>query len=290
MEQAGRQADLQAREHADRLVWDFLEERAVSGCSPRTLAWYRQKVGRFVGWVGVDPRTVGPGEVRAFLASLQASPECVHGYGRALRAFYRYLVREGVLDRSPMERVRLPRVPYRVPLGLRDDQWERFLGAIARGGFTGERNYLLFRVLLSTGLRLGEALGLRVQDYDQVRGLVRVWGKGARERVVVITDLDLRRALGRYVRRFGVREYLFPSREGGRLSGSWVNRLCHRYARAAGISERVYPHLMRHTYATRYIAEGGNAFWLQASLGHSTLAMTARYVHLATQMRLGGGQ
>ncbi|MFC2100098.1 tyrosine-type recombinase/integrase [Candidatus Bipolaricaulota bacterium] len=204
---------------------------------------------------------------------------------RAIRSFTSFLVREGLLDVDPMRQVEIPRVPERFPTILSTDEMRKLLRTARGSDWYRTRNYAVLATFCDTGLRLGELIGLSIDDVDLRSLEIRVRrGKGAKERRVYMG-----RALARAIRGWGrVRPFgrdgdaFFCTKDGRRLDARNVGRIVTRVAKAAGLgARRVHPHLLRHTFATHFIKNGGDPFSLQRLLGHSDIKTTMIYVNMA---------
>jgi len=204
---------------------------------------------------------------------------------RSIRVFAGFLEREGIVDESPMSGVEIPRVPITFPEVLSAADLQRLLRAARTGTWYGIRNHAMIATLCDTGLRLGELIGLDVGDVDLRTLSIRVRnGKGNKERRVYMG-----RTLARSLRRWmevhpfhAGSEACFCTRDGRRLDKRNVARIIERAAARAGLGERrVHPHLLRHTFATHFIKNGGDPFTLQRLLGHSDIKTTMIYVNLA---------
>ncbi|MFA4987573.1 MAG: tyrosine-type recombinase/integrase, partial [Candidatus Brocadiia bacterium] len=233
---------------------------------------------------------VTPGHIRAHLSQLKAralSSETVHRSYGGLRCFFRFLLREGLIRSNPMELVERPKRERHLIQPLRPEHVRALLEQADTRTFLGLRNKVLMMLMLDSGLRLSEALHLKLADVDVAGGTVLVMGKGRKERRVPFAKVT-RHALEAYLvarRRILVpSELLFVSRRGGELTSRHIQILMKRYGEGAGIQGvRVSPHTLRHTCATQYIRNGGDPFSLQQILGHSTLEMVRNYVNLASR-------
>jgi len=204
---------------------------------------------------------------------------------RSVRCFCNFLEREGIVQVSPMVGVEIPRVPLCYPEILSADQIARFLKRSNRTNWTGVRNHVILLTFLDTGVRLGELIRLNLADLDLRNLALRVrYGKGGKERYVFV-GRSLCRAMRKWLDIRG--DYspelpLFMTRDGTRLSHRNVERIVERLAKKAGLDGvRVTPHILRHTFATHYIKNGGDPFSLQRILGHSDIKTTMIYVNLA---------
>ncbi|MBI5629904.1 MAG: tyrosine-type recombinase/integrase [Elusimicrobia bacterium] len=263
--------------------------------SSGTLAWYHQILGgleRFLvqryGIASMEGITAG--HIRAHLSQLKArelSSETVHRTYGGLRCFFKFLLREGLIRSNPMELVERPKRERHLIQPLQSEHVRTLLAQADPKSFLGLRNKVLMLLMLDSGLRLSEALKLRLPNVDVPGGTVLVMGKGRKERRVPFAKVT-RQALEAYLvarRRIVVpSDLLFISRHGGELTSRHVQIMIKRYGERAGIQGvRVSPHTLRHTCATQYIINGGDPFSLQQILGHSTLEMVRQYVHLANR-------
>jgi len=271
-------------------AWTTFELRCQAlALSERTLGWYKDRLNafqRFLREAGVAP---APGEVtpmhlRAFLASLRergARHGTMDGSWRSLRTLFGYLHSDGYLPSNPGLGIPRPRGTKPVMPALREDQVRALLDAPDRKAWVGLRDYTLLVLFLDTALRLSEALGLTLGDVDLANGMLTVMGKGRKGRQVPMGRVA-RRALVRWLQRRGDvpgQDLVFCTRTGDRLKARHVQSQFHRLSRKAGIEGvNVTPHALRHTAATMYLRQGGNPLMLQRLLGHSTLAMTNRYL------------
>ncbi len=279
------------------------------GKSPKTVQTVADAAGqleRFLLSCGLttDAAAIGPNELRAFIIHLQGkrrfadhplagtqegtlSPHTVNTYLRSLRALWSWLVAEGMVERSPFERVRVPRAPRKVVATFSDSDIAALLDAIDTGRPEGFRDYVVILTLLDTGLRVSELAGLRLDESQIHEGVLKVMGKGSRERLIPVGG-EVRRLLRRYVTCYrpepaGYRGgTLFLTGDGRPLTARGVQRQLSRHGKRAGLSAvRCSPHTLRHTAAVRFLRNGGNVFALQRLLGHSSLAMTRHYCELA---------
>jgi integrase/recombinase XerC len=272
-------------------------ERALSAHSVRA---YRADVAEFAAGLGArKPAGVRPDDVRRFLAERHArvAPASLGRKLAALRAFFRFLVREGVLAADPSAGIPAPRAPRRLPRPLAVDDCNALMapaaGAEAAAGETARlRDRALVELLYGAGLRVGELVALDVRDVDLVRGEVRVLGKGNKERVVPLPRAA-REALGAFLatrRRAGVlAEPLFVAlraRRGEtprRLDARDVRRRLAGRALAAGLADRVHPHRLRHSYATHLLDMGADLRAIQELLGHESLSTTQKYTAVSAE-------
>ena len=267
-------------------VAGFLRHLAVEkNASPHTVRSYRADLADFERFLtGSDRRDLARVDgrtVRAYLASLHARGlDAVTAARRlaALRSLYRFLVRRGEVPTSPARDVRGPRIPRKLVSFLPIDEATQLVDGRAVGGRGRERDLAILELLYASGLRVSELAGLDVDDLDRAESTVRVVGKGRKERIVPFGG-SAARALERCLAGRD-RGPVFVNARGGRLSTRSVRVIVQRAARAAGITRRVSPHTLRHTFATHLLDAGADLRAIQELLGHSRLSTTQRYTHV----------
>ncbi len=213
------------------------------------------------------------------------SAATVHGHVRTLRAFFNWLVREGLTENNPAKDVKPPKVTRKVVSTLSDEEIRAVLNTFSISP-SDARNQTLFMILLDTGLRIGELVNLKMDDVHLDEGYLKVLGKGKKERIVPIGN-NAQRALQRYLFRFRpkpinpVINNVFLSVSSKALTENSMKLMFTRLSKRSGVY-RLHAHLCRHTFATRFLINGGDVFSLQQILGHSTLEMVRHYVNLAS--------
>jgi len=238
-----------------------------------------------------DLSTLTPLDLRAFLSSLydKNAKTSIARRLAALRSFYRFLYRKGLVPSDVAARVPSPRAEKRLPRHLSLDETERLLATPESSSPGGLRNRAILELLYSTGLRVAELASLNLHDLMAVPesggGTLRVSGKGRKERLVVCGE-TARLAVAAYLEcreDFGPRESeqaLFLNSRGGRLTVRSIERMVEAAALAAGLSGGVTPHTLRHSFATHLLANGADLRLIQELLGHSSLSTTQKYTHL----------
>jgi integrase/recombinase XerD len=242
------------------------------GLSPNTLAAYRRDLSRFRGPLS------RPG-LQDYVAGLQRNrrrPSSIARGAAALRSFLRFLERED-LARFVMA----PKQPRLLPHPLSREQLGRLLEADPEARFAA-RDRALLELLYACGLRASEAAGLRLGDVHLDAGYLRVLGKGGRERVVPMgrPAIDALRAYLAEERGDAACEELFVSAKRGRLSRETVWRIVRKLAARTGVRGRVYPHSVRHSFATHLVENGADLRYVQEMLGHSKISTTQVYTHV----------
>ena len=286
-----------------RLVEQYLEHlSAERNFSPHTIRAYRGDLERFVRFLGEDflgrdPGAVRPEEVdglavRSFLAALTHAKVGAKSRGRALsavRGLFRFACRAGVTEQNPAEGIKTPRAAKTLPRHLRPGEIEAVLEAPEGEGPLVLRDRALLELLYATGLRVGELVSLDWRDLDLRDRVLRVMGKGGKERMVpfgkpATRALESWHAAWEEVRAQagdGDREEpVFLNYRGGRLSARSVRRVLDRWVDQAAVARGVHPHTLRHTFATHLLEGGADLRTIQELLGHSSLSTTQRYTHL----------
>jgi integrase/recombinase XerC/integrase/recombinase XerD len=214
------------------------------------------------------------------------SAASVHGHVRTLRAFFGWLAREGITAENIARDLKPPKVTKKVVQTLSDGEITTILGRLNANNAIQARNQTIFMILIDTGLRIGELVNLRMEDVHLDEGFLKVVGKGRKERIVPLGS-KTQRALQRYLFRYRSRpansvvDNLFLSIQGKPLTINGAKLMFSRMARRSGVY-RLHAHLCRHTFATRFLVNGGDVFTLQQILGHTTLEMVKHYVNLAS--------
>jgi integrase/recombinase XerD len=292
-------AAIEAPRRTSELTLDFLGHLELErGLSRNTLEAYRsdlQQYGEFLGRLGLDPLTVGPGDVAAFATELAmgrdgkaaVAPSTLQRKIACLRSFYRHLRREQMIDHDPTSELRSPRSRERLPKVLSRDEVARLLAQPRGNAPAALRDRALLETMYACGLRASEAIALSLSSLDLEGRILRTHGKGSKERIVPIGSkaiesltVYLDRARPRLV---GLRDetHVFVNLRGGPLSRQGLYKIVQRHARSAGLEQRMSPHTLRHTFATHLLAGGCDLRSLQEMLGHADIGTTQIYTHLS---------
>ncbi len=283
------------------LVQRFEVHNRSDGKSESTVEWYNEVLGLFLGWLIAEGMStflddVGEDEVRLFVLHLQgrnglwgdASSHTVNNRVRALRSFFNWLYREDYTECHRLEKVKPPKTRRKVIEILTDEEIERTFATINPDTVLGARNTAIYSLMRDTGLRLTEVVTLKHRDVHLDSRYVKVLGKGDKERIVSF-GTTCQKALMHYTQhcRFENQgqeaETFFLCIDGHPMGAEALRSLTERLSKTAGIP-RLHPHLIRHTYATRFLLNGGDSLLLQQNLGHTSLEMVHEYVHIASRM------
>jgi len=267
----------------------FLRHLEVErGASPHTLRSYQVDLDDFTTFLarhapGTAAHEVDARAVRAWIAALHGrrlSPATIGRRLAAVRSWLKFLVRRGVLKANPAREVRAPRLSKTLPNFLPVDDAKALVDGRAIGGPERVRDLAILELLYASGLRVAELSSLDVDDVDRSDQTVRVRGKGGKERIVPYGDAAAR-ALDAHLARRGSNDGpVFPNARGRRLTVRSMYSIVRRSARAAGLTRRVTPHTLRHTFATHLLDGGADLRMIQELLGHSRLSTTQRYTHV----------
>jgi integrase/recombinase XerD len=283
------------------LMFDFLGYLELErGLSRNTLEAYRsdlQQFGQFIARRELDPLTITPVELGAFVSELASgrdgaapvSPATLQRKVACLRSFYRHLRRERLIDHDPAAELRGPRSRARLPQVLSRDEVIRLL-AQPRGTSPGAlRDRALLETMYACGLRASEVIGLELSALDLDGGVLRAHGKGSKERIVPIGSKAIA-SLHAYLERarprlVGLRDEprVFVNLRGHPLSRQGLYKIVQRHAASAGLAHRMSPHTLRHSFATHLLSGGCDLRSLQEMLGHADIATTQVYTHLSTE-------
>jgi integrase/recombinase XerD len=278
---------------------EYLSWLAVEkGRARNTLVAYRRDIATWEQWAGeagIDPLDAPTGAIERHLSELRSlgrNPASMARSTTALRGLFRFLVSEGTLEGDPTSDVRSPRLARRLPKALDEGRVLALLDSVSGGGPTDLRDRALLELLYGTGARISEVVGLSLIDLQGDDGLLRVFGKGSKERLVPLggpARFALDRWLGpsgrpllapdRWARRSDA-EALFINTRGGRLSrqGAWT--VVTHHAERLGMGDLVSPHVLRHSCASHMLAHGADIRVVQELLGHVSIATTQIYTKL----------
>jgi integrase/recombinase XerD len=266
-----------------------------NGLSENTLAAYRRDLCGFAAWLAdrqVALAEASPAELLGFLASQYRSGRAVRSSARllsSLRRFYRYLVREGRRKDDPTANIDSPKLDRPLPHTLSESEVEALLAAPETSAAVGLRDRAMLELLYASGLRVSELVSLDVDRINLAQGVVRVLGKGNKERLVPVGD-EAVTWLQRYSKearpellRGKISNRLFVSRKCGSITRQAFWYRLREYAFRSGIRGHLSPHTLRHAFATHLVNHGADLRVVQMLLGHSDLSTTQIYTHVARE-------
>jgi integrase/recombinase XerD len=281
------------------LTLDFLAYLELErGLSRNTLEAYRsdlQQFGEFLSRRGLDPLTVTPTDLSAFVTELASGHEDRRAVAPAtlqrkiacLRSFYRHQRREQTISHDPTADLHPPRSGARLPKVLTRDEVARLLAQPEGSSPAAFRDRALLETMYACGLRASEAVSLELSALDLEAGILRTRGKGSKERIVPVGSKAID-SLSAYLRQarprlVGLRDEprVFLNLRGGGLSRQGLYKIVQRHARTAGLQHKMSPHTLRHTFATHLLVGGCDLRSLQEMLGHADIGTTQIYTHLS---------
>ncbi len=270
----------------------FLTELENKNFSPLTVRAYDAALMEFARFCTArhiaKENAFTPAHLRTFLANLQLNHPKRNTVLRkiaTLRSFVSYLVRQGYLDKNPFKLLPSPKKEKLLPKFLSVPETDRLIGTASHSKHFASRDKALFELMYSSGLRRSEVTGLKIRDVDFFNGIVKVFGKGRKERLVPVTQAALQ-ALKDYLAcrpNPQPNEALFLNKNGQPLSGDGLAYIFKNTAIASHLARRVTPHSLRHSFATHLLGNGCDLRSLQEMLGHKSLSTTQVYTHVSLE-------
>ena len=240
---------------------------------------------------GIDIKKIDNVVIRTFLGSLHKEGNCNNSMARklsTLRTFFKYLCREGYIQKNPARLVATPKVPKKIPSFLPIDEAFRLMDIPDSKTLSGLRDKAILETLYGAGIRISELVSLNVTNVDLERGYIRVFGKGRKERIVPLGNKaceSIRVYLNKihnskFIIQNSCNGALFLNLRGGRLTSRSGWNIVNKYARKGAIARHISPHSLRHTFATHLLEGGADLRVIQELLGHSSLSTTQKYTHV----------
>ena len=268
---------------------DYLEYLSdIKKFSPNTIKAYRQDIDQFMIFFNYEYHDLSRDKIRDFLSNLYLSTTNRSTVSRkiyAIRSFFQYLIRQGRLEKNPMDLISIPKADKKLPEILTEDEMIRFLDELPGGSLSEIRNKALIELFYASGLRLSELTNLKKENVNFRERLLRVLGKGNKERIVpfnrkagevlkeyiALSDAEFKKS----------NEYIFLNYRGKKISERGVEKIVKEvFKRISDSGKNVYPHLFRHSFATHLLQRGVDLRMIQELLGHSNLSTTEKYTTL----------
>jgi integrase/recombinase XerC len=276
---------------ASDLVLTFLQYlKNERNYSPHTISNYKRDLKFLVGFL--KDKTADRLAARGYLLSLEKKHYSRRSIARKLsaaRSFFRYLLREKKVGANPFQNLLTPKLPRKLPNFLYPEEIRTLFDAAGASSPIGLRDLAILELLYGTGMRVTEIARLSLNDVDLDEGEIRVFGKGAKERIVLFGS-HASRALKDYLQKGrpvlirGVKTAaLFTGRRGTRITPRHVERIIRACAKKAGIQKKVTPHTLRHSFATHLLEGGADLRMVQELLGHVSLSTTQVYTHVTKE-------
>ena len=278
----------------ERARIDYLDYLAIErGASPNTVEGYGRDLARYVAWLAeegaTDPDEVTVAQVEAHVAALSEvglASASVERAVSAIKGFHRFMVAEQITANHPTADLPLPAKPRHLPLTLTREQVEALLDQPFPNTPAGQRDRAMLETLYGCGLRVSELVGLDLRDVLLEEEMLRVFGKGSKERIVPVLG-SAKDALDDYLTRWRGKlasakkpsSAVFLNQRGGRISRQSAHAITERWGRYAGI-EGLHPHTLRHSFATHLLEGGADLRIVQELLGHASISTTQLYTHV----------
>jgi integrase/recombinase XerC len=291
---------MQSHSNIDKLVRTFLEYLEIEkNYSSHTIESYQNDLKAFVEFIGTEnirePKEVDKGILRGFLAHLIDEGYSKKSMARkiaCLRSFFKFLKRKNFIESNPVLNIRTPKLDKRLPGFLDESAMQRLLDLPDRTTVEGLRAAAILEVFYSTGIRLSELMNLNIEDIDRHGRLIKVTGKGRKQRIIPIGEKAIR-SVDEYLQprehrpvRPGASEdaqAVFLTDGGKRMYPQIIGNIVKRYIGKVSELEKKSPHVLRHTFATHLLNRGADLKAVKELLGHESLSTTQIYTHVTTE-------
>jgi integrase/recombinase XerC len=272
-----------------RYLNDYLEHLThIKKFSPHTVKAYRQDIQQFFDYFEENNLAVDKNTIRDYISVIFLRTKNKATISRkiyALKSFYGYLVKQGKLAKNPFDAVSSPKNEKKLPEILTENEMSAFLDKLPEETFLQVRNKAVFEFLYATGLRISELVNLRITDINFTDDMVRVLGKGKKERIVPFNE-QAKSMLLKYLDRARLQfkkpvDYIFLNAWGRKITERAIELILHKtFIEMMESNKSVYPHLFRHSFATHLLQRGANLRVIQELLGHESLSTTEKYTSL----------
>ncbi|HPU46695.1 MAG TPA: site-specific tyrosine recombinase XerD [Bacteroidales bacterium] len=262
--------------------------------SPNTIDAYLRDVSKLINYFnGINKSFISANlydleQFVSFLSELGLESSTLARIISGIRAFYKFLQEEEIIEDNPAEQLDTPKITRKLPEILSIEEIEQILSVIDLSKFEGHRNKAIIEVLYGCGLRVSELINLKMMDYFADESILRIIGKGDKERYVPIGS-KAKNALYYYIEYSRphypmvtqYQQYIFLNRRGKKLTREMIFIIVKDYTAKAGIQKNVHPHTFRHSFATHLVENGADLFAVQEMLGHSSITTTEIYTHVS---------
>jgi tyrosine recombinase XerC len=272
----------------DRLIERFVRYLEIEkNYSVHTVLNYRLDLDDFIKFLGESPvEKVDYLLLRKYLAILKEKKLGSRSMARhlsALRSFFKFLTREGFLKTNPILSVSSPKLDKHLPQFLTEEEVSRLIESSLPKDEMGLRDRAILETFYSTGMRISELVALSQEDLDFIGGVVKLKGKGKKERIAPIGDKAISSLREYLERRAKQSSAVFLNKRGTRITDRGVRNIVGKYLRLSGMKKGVSPHTLRHSFATHLLNRGADLRTVQELLGHANLSTTQIYTHLTTE-------
>lgn len=289
-------------ENRDYIIENYMQHcRFEKGLSEKTLKAYHIDLSQFSSWLNKPLVNCNKENMQKYLSMLYAQykVKSVKRKIASLKAFYNYLEEENIIEQSPFSKLRVKLhepflLPKTIPLTsidliLQYAYKEKYsnIRAESYSYKSSLRDIAVLELLFATGIRVSELCSISAESINLNDGVIRIYGKGARERIIQIGNPDVQAALQSYYEVFSVQiqktGWLFVNRLGNQLSDQSVRNMINKYVSRAGIEQHITPHMFRHSFATLLLEEDVDIRYIQHLLGHSSITTTQIYTHVTSK-------
>lgn len=273
----------------DIYISDFLLYLEVDlNYSKNTINTYENSLNQLVKIINKDLLKLSSNDIEKFIVSLELEPSSVSNYLSSYKAFYNYYIKLGKISNNPIDVIDTPKLIKKLPTYLTVDEIDKLLDIDIIDAFSA-RNKSILELLYSSGLRISELINLEFKNIDLNECIIRVLGKGSKERIIPINDIaiyylkiyvkDYRKELVKNEQN----NYIYLNNHGKKMTRQGVFKMIKKQTNLSGINKDVSPHTLRHSIATHMLLNGANLRIIQEFLGHSDIGTTQIYTHLTNQ-------
>lgn len=293
----------------DSLLIQYRLGLETSNKSPKTIKWYLDILYRFFNFLELNNLMkpideLGKEALEAYIIHRKTakkwpnnphikeenkgglSPYSIQGDVRAIKVFWSWLLYQGYIENNALAKFPLPKVPKTLIKTLTIEQIKLLLKTIDKYSPVGARNYCILMLLIDSGMRISEVTGIQIAHLNLSKGLVKIIGKGKKERLIPFSHFTSKELIN-YIKHYRPdlckleSPYLFPVSHGYHVRVNTIQQAIKRLAKKAELHDiKCYPHIFRHTFATMFLAKGGNALVLKEIMGHESVQTTRKYIHL----------
>lgn len=221
-----------------------------------------------------------------YLSRKKLKPSSLRRKISSTRSFYRFLIREELIDRDPTTDLTFPKNEKKLPQVLTVEEIEKLINVIPKNSLKGKRDKAIIELLYSSGLRVSEIINLKIKDLDFNNNYLKCFGKGSKERIVPFGELAKNYIfdyLNEREKNNIKSEYLFTTKKGEKLLRQEINNFLRVYSKKAKLKKKVHPHMLRHSFATHLLERGADLRSVQELLGHVDISTTQIYTHLTKE-------
>ena len=293
----------------DSLLIQYRLSLETSNKSPKTIKWYLDILYRFFNFLELNNLMkpideLGKEALEAYIIHRKTakkwpnnpyikeenkgglSPYSIQGDVRAIKVFWSWLLYQGCIENNALAKFPLPKAPKTLIKTLTIEQIKLLLKTIDKYSPVGARNYCILMLLIDSGMRISEVTGIQIAHLNLSKGLVKIVGKGQKERLIPFSHFTSKELMN-YIKHYRPdlckleSSYLFPVSHGYHVRVNTIQQAIKRLAKKAELHDiKCYPHIFRHTFATMFLAKGGNAVVLKEIMGHESVQTTQKYIHL----------